>query len=297
MLKDCMQIDIDFASANNKSSEFNMAHCSKSSQQKRRSLKSFSYIVKSMWLCSCAALFLFCTSAIFADDKASATSNSTSNTTFSATSNINPNTSKIIIAKPSLDFQLGKHYKKLSDKVRASNDIKRFVEANNNQTKVAMFFSYACYWCSQLHKPFDTWALQHSSVKAQKFPVAFNRAWLTLAKAYFTAQVLDPSGNLDDNIFSGIHEHGLQLWEEKALEDFFASKGITKDKFKATMNSFDTDTKVKLADELSIAFEIDATPNVIVTGVKGAYITNLVMTRDKDILFAVIDYLVQKVSR
>lgn len=192
-------------------------------------------------------------------------------------------------------FQAGKHYKKIPDRVRGHEDVKQLSHADPGKVQVIMFFSYACYWCSQLNKPFDNWSLrQTDNVKAYMLPVAFNRAWLVLAKGFFTAQTLDHTGALDDAIFAAIHQQGMPLWQEKKLEDFCVAHGVEREKFNQIFNSFDVDSKVKRADELSLAFEIDATPNIIVNGPKGAYITNLVMNKDKDVLLEVVDHLVQK---
>lgn len=199
--------------------------------------------------------------------------------------------------QPEQLFQLGKHYKKLPDRIRANDDVKLLASEDKNQTQVIVFFSYACYWCGQLNKPFDNWRLTRGKdVRTYMFPVGFNKVWLVLAKAYFTAQILDHTGALDDAIYNAIHKQAMPLGNEENLEEFFVGQGVDREKFKSVYNSFNVDTKVKRADELSIAFEIDATPNIIVNGVKGTYMTNLAMTKDTETLFAVIDYLVQKVS-
>lgn len=193
-------------------------------------------------------------------------------------------------------IQAGVHYKRLSEKICSNTKVKQLTSSNADKIQVTMFFSYGCSVCRVLNKPFDEWASKQDKNKLNifKLPVSFNRGWASLAQAFFTVQSLHKSDTLDEIIFSGIHDKAMPLWAEKPLEDLFFNNGVDRSLFKNTFHSFNVNNQVKWANDLSLAFELSAIPNIIIIGPYNSYNTNLSMTTDPKFLFAVIDYLVKK---
>ena len=193
-------------------------------------------------------------------------------------------------------IQAGIHYKKLADKIRANTQIQQLTNQGAGKVQVLMFFSYGCTVCRRLNQPFDNWAKQQKKDKIEisKVPVSFNYGWPMLAQAFYTSQALHKSEVLDEIIFADIHEQAKPLWQEVKMEDLFFEHGVTRELFKQTFHSFNVSNKVKWANDLSLAFELPNIPNIIVHGPYGSYVTNLVMTKDPQFLFTVIDHLMQK---
>lgn len=193
------------------------------------------------------------------------------------------------------NFEVNKQYLIISDPIRNHPDVLQLRLQDNNKIQVLMFFSYACHWCDRLNKPFDDWAMKHKDkVMIYRLPVAFNRMWASLAKLYYTVQTFDNSKALDNQIFAALHKQGLRLWRPDVLENFIKQQEIDYDQFKATYESFHVDRVLKRANDLSLAYQITATPNIIINGLQKSYLTNLTMTEGIDDLFLVLDYLITK---
>lgn len=193
-------------------------------------------------------------------------------------------------------FVLGQHYQKVSERIKNKKEVRQMLMSEHDKVKVMMFFNYGCYWCSQLNEPFKQWKeANKDKVKSFLYPVSFNKVWALWAKAYYVTEILDSTEKLSDAVFKGIHQDDLPLWKEDSLEKFFVDKGIDEKKVKEVFASFAVEDKVKKANEASITYEISSTPNIIVAGPKGLYITNLVMTQEIDDLFLVLDYLLKEV--
>lgn len=193
-------------------------------------------------------------------------------------------------------IQAGVHYKRLTEKIRSKPSIRQLTSSSANKVQVLIFFSYGCSVCKHLNKPFDEWANKQDSNKVMisKHPVSFNHGWETLAQAYYAVQALGKSATLDEVIFTGIHEKSQPLWKQKNLEELLAQHGVDKTAFQQAFTAFSVKTQAKAANDLSIAFELAAIPNIIVNGPSSTFVTNLSMTKSPELLFAVVDHLIQK---
>lgn len=192
-------------------------------------------------------------------------------------------------------IKAGKHYKVLSPHILSQEEILQLRAEHPNKPQVIMFFSYACYWCGQLNRPFDEWAAtKKDDIVTSHVPVAFSKPWEVLAKTYYTVSALDNADQLDDAIFDGIHKKHLHLIDHKLLTKFLINHGVAEEKFQQLFNSFSVDRQIKRAHELSLAFEISTTPNIIVLGANEGYLTSWAMTGTQQKLFRVLDYLLEK---
>lgn len=189
----------------------------------------------------------------------------------------------------------GRHYKKLSPTLRNTPIAAEFRAQDRGKVQILIFFSYGCYWCGKINKPIDEWAKKQSDKVAIHFlPVCFNNVFERLAKAFYATEALDTTGKIDDDIFDGIHEQRINYARIDLLTKLFESHGITKEIFQQTFNSFAIGLKVTKAKELTKAYKISATPNIIVNGKTGSYITNLAVCGEVDVLIKTLDYLINK---
>lgn len=192
-------------------------------------------------------------------------------------------------------FKKGEHYERLDPQVLNNEVIRQHISQDKNKVQVVEFLSYGCYWCSQVHKPLTAWAAQNkNTVALYHYPAIFNRLWSKLGKIYLTVQHLDNAANIDEQIFTAIHSKHISVWEEAEIKKILAQNGSNFEAFEQYYNSFVVTNKLEKAEQLALAYNIDATPYIVIHGPHASYITSLSKTRDKDLLIQVVDYLVKR---
>lgn len=197
----------------------------------------------------------------------------------------------------------GKDYERLPASIRDKEDVQQLLVTDPNKVQVLFFFSYGCHGCDLLHGPFAAWTKDqrqnpNSTVRVYWYPVSFNPQWKVLAKVYYIAEALKPSGELNDKIFDGLHKKGLKLWLEPAMQNFFIDQGFTENEFKKASKSFSTYQKVKRADEISLSYNITVTPDIVVNGPMASYKVELAKVGNSvPKLFAVLNYLVDRETK
>lgn len=197
-------------------------------------------------------------------------------------------------------FVEGRDYIKVPDAVRNSPEVAALRLADPNKIQVLFFFSYGCHGCEMFHTPFEKWeAVQekrpHNKVIFRRYPVSFNPQWKMLAKLYYTMEFLDPSGKLNSTIFTSIHKQGLKMWQPAVMQKFFAQYGYKDKDFDAAFNSFGVNRQVHTADEISKAYKVEVTPDVIINGPVSSYRLELSkVDNNVEKFFKVLDYLVAR---
>lgn len=191
-------------------------------------------------------------------------------------------------------FVPGQHYELLPTNIRNNPEIKQLLDEDPDKPQVVMFFSYGCYWCSRIDPVFDQWAEEHPNIAIKKYPVIFNRSWQELAKAYYTINEYDNSRELDNKIFSAIHHKRMNLARISILEKFISQQGLDGTEFRKNYESFGVGRKVKRAEELGDAYEINETPMFVINAKNESYKTSWAMVGSQATLFAVIEHLLQK---
>jgi thiol:disulfide interchange protein DsbA len=169
----------------------------------------------------------------------------------------------------------GKHYFRIDPAQPTSSP---------GKIEVTEVFSYGCPACFQYHGVVDDMAkgLPRGTVMTYT-PAAFrpDENWPLLQRAYLTAQALGVDKQSHDAIFDAVFKSGelgiidMQTNKPKAqsawptIEDVakvYAKFGVKPEDFVATANSFTINTKMKRADELIRAYEVDSTPTIVVNG-------------------------------
>ena len=145
-------------------------------------------------------------------------------------------------------------------------------------------FSYGCPACFQFHGIVDELAKSLPKGTVMTYtPASFrpDENWPLLQRAYLTAQAFGVDQKSHDAMFDAVFKSGeLGIMDQKAgkpkppaawptIDDvakFYAKFGVKPDEFVATANSFTINTKMKRADELIRAYEVDSTPTIVVNG-------------------------------
>lgn len=197
-------------------------------------------------------------------------------------------------------FVEGKDYIKLPDTIRDKPEAEQLLMADPHKVQVLFFFSYACHGCHLLDAPFQKWSAQQlkkskAKVAIYVYPVSFNIPWAMLAKMYYVNQTLDADNKLNEVIFNAVQKQGLKLWEPAVMKRFFVQHGYNINVVDIASNSFTVNRLVKRADDISKAYNIIATPDVVINGPVHSYKLDLSKAgNDIDRVFKVLDYLVAR---
>jgi thiol:disulfide interchange protein DsbA len=172
-------------------------------------------------------------------------------------------------------------------------------------------FSYGCPACFQFVPIADK--LQASlpaNAKMVYLPAAFNpqEDWPMFQRAYFTAQALGIADKTHDPMFDAVWKPGGELAVsdptthqlkrplptiEDAARWYNKRTGVAVDKFVSTAKSFGVDVKMKGADDMIGAYQVDRTPTIIVNG---KYRLHAESAGGYDQLIELVKYLVAKES-
>jgi thiol:disulfide interchange protein DsbA len=150
--------------------------------------------------------------------------------------------------------------------------------------EVTEVFSYGCPFCYQFNGLVEQLAkdLPRGAVMTYT-PAAFrpDENWPLLQRAFLTAQALGIEKQSHDAMFDAVNKSGeLGILDSTnnrrkpesawpTIDDvakFYAKYGVKPEDFVATAKSFTITTKMKRADELVRAYEVDGTPAIIVNG-------------------------------
>ncbi|HVI56965.1 MAG TPA: thiol:disulfide interchange protein DsbA/DsbL [Luteibacter sp.] len=150
--------------------------------------------------------------------------------------------------------------------------------------EVTEVFSYGCPFCYQFNGLVEQMAKDlPRGVVMTYTPAAFrpDENWPLLQRAFLTAQALGIEKQSHDAMFDAVNKSGeLGILDSSSnrrkpesawptIDDvakFYAKYGVKPEEFVATANSFTITTKMKRADELVRAYEVDGTPAIIVNG-------------------------------
>ena len=189
----------------------------------------------------------------------------------------------------------GKQYQKVSAKVLLSKEVQALIAKDPGKIQVIEFFSYACFWCQRLHPVINEWLkIKPSSVVFYRFPLIFNKNWEPLAKAYFINKALGKSDALDEAFFYAIHQNRKDLSDDKILRQFYVENGVSENQYSDLLNSFSINQEVKFAHDISNAYQITASPVIIINAPSGSYIFTAAMAGSESAFKEVLDYLVNK---
>jgi len=141
--------------------------------------------------------------------------------------------------------------------------------------EVLEFFAYTCPHCKIIEPMVEKWVgtLPGNTV-FRPVPVAFNASMADLQKLYYSLEILDRT-DLHPEVFKAIHDEKKRIYNEAAIVDWVADKGVDRKQFEDVFNSFGVKTKVMRADELAKNYGIDGTPAL---AVGGRYVTSPSMT-------------------
>ena len=159
----------------------------------------------------------------------------------------------------------------------------------NGKIEVIEFFWYGCPHCYRLEPSLNAW------LKNKPADVTFKRVhalpgttWLQHAKIFYTLETMNLEEKLHDKVFEAIHKDNKNLASPKVLDDWLAQNGVDPVKYHEVEKSFSVDSKLKRANQLTVAYKVDGVPRVFVNG---KYYTAPEFV-GQDRIFATVDQLI-----
>jgi thiol:disulfide interchange protein DsbA len=154
---------------------------------------------------------------------------------------------------------------------------------SGSKVEVLEFFWYGCPHCSSLQKPLQTWlSKKPADVEFKRVPAVFQDSWIPLTKTFYAIEAMGLVDKLHHDIFTAIHQQKVRMNETKVLFDWIASKGVDRQKFIDTFNSFAVQGRTQRSVDLTRKYDIPGTPALTVDG---KYLTapSMVLNADNSI--------------
>jgi protein dithiol oxidoreductase (disulfide-forming) len=166
--------------------------------------------------------------------------------------------------------------------------------------EVIEFFSYACPHCGSLQPSLAAWLKRKpANVEFRRVPAVFQDSWLPYAQLYYTLEAMGLVDKLHHDVFAAIHNQKARLQDSKVLFDWVASKGVDRQKFIDTYNSFSVKSLTQRAVETTRRYSVPFTPALVVDGrfLTGPSMTSPGSSVDYDRFFKVLDQMIAGVGK
>lgn len=184
-------------------------------------------------------------------------------------------------AQAAAPFEAGKHYTLLTPAQPTSSDA--------GKVEVAEVFMFGCPGCFGFEPHIQRWLPTKADyVSFVRIPAPWNPMAVLHARAYYTAEALGKTEEIDGPFFNEFHVNGNYLDTEAKIAAFFEDHGVDADTFKSTFNSFAVNAKLKRAEELIKRYRVQSTPSVVVNG---KYLATGQMAGSYEQWFAIINEL------
>ena len=161
-----------------------------------------------------------------------------------------------------------------------------------DKIEVTEFFWYGCPHCFDLEPLLNKWVKNlPKDAEFKRIPAIFRESWIPGAKIFYTLETLGQLPRLHGDVFNAIHVDHVNFGDESVLFNWMATKGIDRAKFAEAYGSFNVQTNVRRAEQLTRQSRISGVPAVIVDG---KYMTSASLTGSQESLLAALDELIVK---
>lgn len=167
---------------------------------------------------------------------------------------------------------------------------------SGNKIEMLEFFWYGCPHCNALQPSLSAWLKRKpADVDFKRQPAVFQESWVPLTRVYYTLEAMGLVEKLHHDVFAAIHDQKVRLQDPKVLLDWVASKGVDRQKFSDTYESFAVKSRSQRAIDVTRAYDIPGTPAIVIDG---RYLTapSMVLKPDNSIdydrYFKVVDQVI-----
>lgn len=164
------------------------------------------------------------------------------------------------------------------------------VGEQHGKVEVAEIFMFGCPHCAAFEPLLQSWLKNAPSyVSFVRVPAVWNAIAELHARAYYTAEALGKTAEIEGPFFNEIHVKHNMLDSVDRLAAFFAQFGVDDKTFRGKFTSFEIDAKVSRATDLVKRYKVPGTPAIVIDG---KYLTNGTMAGTYEMWFEIIDDLV-----
>ena len=161
------------------------------------------------------------------------------------------------------------------------------------KVEVVEVFSYMCIHCYSFDPLLKLWE-QNKAEQAvfNRLPAVFSADWELMARAFYTAEILDVSEQMHEPLFEAIHKQPKNLRDEDIMAALFLEHAeIPAAEFTDSFNSFFVRSRVMQARAKGRAYGITGVPVMIVNG---KYRVGGRMAGSNEAMLDVVDFLVRR---
>lgn len=181
------------------------------------------------------------------------------------------------------EFQEGVHFQTLAKPVVTSDPAK---------IEVVELFWYGCPHCDSLDPALKVWIDRlPADVNFIQIPVVFGRSWEMHARIFWVAKNVGLLETIHEPLFNAIHREDQRLQRSDDVVAFFERFGADPALIKRELDSFATESALRLADARTRAYGIRGVPAFVVNG---RYVTGIAQAGGEDQLFDLLDELIEK---
>lgn len=135
------------------------------------------------------------------------------------------------------------------------------------KVEVIEFMWYNCPHCAAFNPVISAWAKkQGDKIDFKQVPVAFGPAFVPQQKLLFALDAMGIEDKITPLVFKAIHVERRRVDTDKNILAFIQQQGIDQQKFLDAYNSFGVQAKVKRAQQLQDAYNIEGVPTIAING-------------------------------
>lgn len=163
-----------------------------------------------------------------------------------------------IAAQAAEPIQAGKQYVELNTPVPV---------AKPGKIEVVELFWYGCPHCNAFESTLNPWVDKlPEDVNFVRIPALFGGLWNVHGQLFITLETMKVKPEVHQAVFDAYHKDGKKLATPEEMAEFLAGKGIDKEAFLSTYNSFGVKSQMEKAKKLAMAYQITGVPVLIVNG-------------------------------
>ncbi|UFH49417.1 thiol:disulfide interchange protein DsbA/DsbL [Pseudomonas sp. KNUC1026] len=156
------------------------------------------------------------------------------------------------------DIEAGKQYTVLESPVPVSQP---------GKIEVVELFWYGCPHCYAFEPYINPWIEKlPADVNFHRIPAMFGGIWDVHGQMFLTLETMGVEHSVHTAVFDAIHKEHKMFKTPEEMADFVATKGVDKNKFLETYNSFALKGIVAKYKQLAVAYGVTGVPTMIVNG-------------------------------
>ena len=164
--------------------------------------------------------------------------------------------------------------------------------SSEEKIEVLELFWYSCPHCYYLEPDIEAWLKNKpEDVEFVRMPAVLGPSWELLARAYYTADLLEASDKIHKPLFERLHKERKPIRNAAQLKEFFVSHGVSAEDFDSTFQSFAVVTKTNRAKQVRNMYGITGVPALVVNG---KYLVTAKLAGGNKQMLDVVDFLVER---